>query len=62
MTNPKNELDPADRLWDRAEQCRALADAASDPLARRAYLKLASSYITLARDEEALRLYLQRAT
>jgi hypothetical protein len=60
MINSKNEPDHADRLWDRAEQCRALAESAGDPLARQAYLKLASSYVALARDEEALRLYLQK--
>jgi hypothetical protein len=55
-----DDLDIADWLWDRAEKCRALAEAAADPLVRKAYRKLASSYVTLARDEEALRHYLQK--
>jgi hypothetical protein len=47
--------DHSESLWDRAEECRAIASMMTDPLLKADYLKLACSYLKLAESEEALR-------
>ena len=44
------KIDPAEakRLQDRAEECLALSDIASDPQARQAYERMAEAYLILA--------------
>jgi hypothetical protein len=42
-------------LWDRAEECRAVANVATDPRLKAEYLKLANDYLKLAAREEVLR-------
>ena len=46
--------DHASPLWDRAEECRAIAARITDEKLRAAYLELADAYIALAAREEAL--------
>jgi hypothetical protein len=48
----KNKIDYTARLWDRAEECRALADLTTEPQLKAEYLKLANSYLRLAEREE----------
>jgi len=50
-----DRIDHAARLWDRAEECRALADVASAPELKAHYKKLADAYLRLASLEESLR-------
>ena len=46
--------DHAAPLWDRAEECRATANAAFDLQIKAGYMKLANDYLKLAAQEEAL--------
>jgi hypothetical protein len=46
--------DHAEPLWDRAEQCRAIADLTTDAEVGAEYLRLAEAYLELAAKEEAL--------
>jgi hypothetical protein len=48
------EKDHASLLWDRAEECRAIAAITIDAQLKDAYLKLAKSYLELADEEEKL--------
>jgi hypothetical protein len=41
-------------LWDRAEECRAIAAILTDPDSKADYLRLAESYSELAAKEETL--------
>ena len=50
-----DRIDHAARLWDRAEECRALADLASDAQLKAQYRKLADAYLRLAACEEAVK-------
>ena len=54
--------DYASLLWDRAEQCRAIAATIHDAALKAEYRKLANAYLKLARDEESLRLRAQRVS
>ena len=47
--------DYASPLWDRAEQCRAIAATIPDADLKAEYLKLADAYLRLANQEERLR-------
>ena len=49
-----NKIDYAARLWDRAEECRALAELSPDLKLKVSYQKLANAYLRLAAQEEAL--------
>jgi hypothetical protein len=46
--------DHASPLWDRAEECRAIAALTTDAEVKAEYLKLAEAYLELAAREEAL--------
>ena len=46
--------DHASQLWDRAEECRALAALATHERTRTEYLELADLYLELAAKEEAI--------
>jgi hypothetical protein len=50
-----NNKDNASPLWDRAEQCRAIAATIHDADLKAEYRKLADAYLKLARHEESLR-------
>jgi hypothetical protein len=47
--------DHASQLWDRAEECRAIAAATTDAKLKAEYLRLANDYLKLAAREEGLR-------
>jgi hypothetical protein len=47
-----DRFDYARRLLERAEECRAIAQLIDEPALHQAYLKLADSYLAVARDEE----------
>jgi len=49
MSKPRDHASP---LWDRAEECRALAATAKTRQSRTDYLQLADLYIELAAKEE----------
>jgi len=46
----------ARRLRDRAEECRILAEIATNPRVRNGYLEMVAMYMALASDEEAFSL------
>lgn len=48
------ERDHASPLWDRAEECRAMATHTPDAEVKAEYLRLAEAYLELAAREEAL--------
>jgi hypothetical protein len=47
-----DRFDYARRLLERAEECRAIAQLIDEPTLHNAYLRLAESYLAVARDEE----------
>ena len=47
--------DHPEALWDRAEECRALANNATDAQLKADYLQIANLYIELAAIEEKVR-------
>ncbi len=49
------DKDFASQLWDRAEECRAIAERIPESHLRAEYLKLAEAYLNLATREERLR-------
>jgi hypothetical protein len=50
-----DEKDYAALLWNRAEECRAIAEILTDADLKAQYLKLAKEYLRLAGREEQLR-------
>jgi len=54
MANDKKN-DYANLLWDRAEECRAIAEILTDATLKAEYRALANAYLTLAAQEERLR-------
>lgn len=50
----KSSKDHASPLWDRAEECQAIAAAATDAQHKAEYLKLADCYLELATKEKSL--------
>jgi hypothetical protein len=47
-----DRFDYAHHLQQRAEECRAVAQLIDDPALHQTYLRLAESYLAVARDEE----------